>query len=159
MRLLLCWAFPSFFSTRHYVSPISYFSVPFFVAALFFFTIAQVLPCGDHLKYRRFRRWKSIPYSNFRRCREDWIFGYLRTISYLPPWGRLYFTRRQVGFRWDSDAINTIQFKAKQDLNRLYSSHTGPESKIHASFHLELLADTKDSGAGDSIVLKGIECT
>ena len=87
-------------------------SVPFFVAALFFFTIAQVMPCADHLKYRRFRRWISIPYSDVRRCREDGIFGYLRTISYLPPWGRLYFTRRQVGFRWDSDAINTIQGKA-----------------------------------------------
>src|SRR5216683_939936 len=87
-------------------------SVPFFVAALLFFTIAQVMPCGDHWKYRRFRRWKSISYSHVRRCREDRIFGYLRTSSYLPPWGRLYFTRRQVGFRWDSDIIHTIQGKA-----------------------------------------------
>ncbi|OLB40594.1 MAG: hypothetical protein AUH11_01415 [Acidobacteria bacterium 13_2_20CM_57_17] len=86
-------------------------SVPFFVAALFFFTVAQVMPCGNHLKYRRFRRWKSIPYSDIRKCREDWIFGYLRTSRYLPPWGGLYFTRQQVGFRWDSDIIDKIQSK------------------------------------------------
>jgi hypothetical protein len=87
-------------------------SVPFFVAALFFFTVAQVMPCGDHLKYRRFRQWKSIPYSDIRKCREDWIFGYLRASRYLPPWGGLYFTRQQVGFRWDSDIIKKIQSKA-----------------------------------------------
>jgi hypothetical protein len=87
-------------------------SVPFFVAALFFLTVAQVMPRGDHLKYRRFRRWKSIPYSEIRKCQGDWIYGYIRTSRYLPPWGGLYFTRQQVGFRHDSEIIRTIQSKA-----------------------------------------------
>jgi len=88
-------------------------SVPFFVAALFFFTIAQVMPCADHLKYRRFRRWISIPYSEA---------GDAERMGHSVLFGRLAICRRGVGCtslggKSDSAGIPTLstQFKAKQD--------------------------------------------
>lgn len=88
-------------------------SIPFLIASFFFLTIAQVQPSGDHLRYRRFRKWQIIPYSEIRNCHEHWVFGYLRTTHYLRPWGGLYFTRAQVGLSWDSETINEIRRKAK----------------------------------------------
>jgi hypothetical protein len=87
--------------------------VPFLIAALFCLSVVQVAPYGDHLKYRRFLRWKAISYSAVRECRESWVYGYLRTNRYLPPWGGLYFTRKQVGFSWDSSVVSSIRSKAR----------------------------------------------
>jgi hypothetical protein len=106
-------SFPYILLSGRFRLPNMLISVPFLVASFFFLTIAQVQPSGDHLRYRRFRKWKVIPYSEIRSCRADWIFGYVRTTRYLWPWGGLYFTRDQRGWSWDSEAITEIRRKAK----------------------------------------------
>jgi len=90
-------------------------SIPFVVASGFFLSVVQVSPPGDHLRYRRLIKWKVIPYNQVLECREDSVFGYLRIKRYVPPWGKLYFTRAQVGTRWDSDVVATIRRRAKLD--------------------------------------------
>src|SRR6266550_4151504 len=133
MRLLLCWAFPSFFSTRHYVSPISY--LVFRSSSLLYFSYDRA---GNAMR-------RSLEIQAFSAMD---IYSILGRPEMPRGWdirifGRLAICRRGIGCtslggKSDSAGIPTLstQFKAKQDLNRLYSSHTGPESKIHASFHL-----------------------
>jgi hypothetical protein len=110
---LLMMGFPFILLSARLRIPNILLSIPFLIASIFFLTIAQVQPSGDHVRYRRFRKWKIIPYSDIRSCGTRWIFGYLRTSGYLRPWGRLYFTLDQAGFSWDSEAIDEIARKAK----------------------------------------------
>lgn len=88
---------------------------PVVIACIFFVSIAQVELEGDHLRYRRFIRWNVIRYSDVRDCRENSMLGSLKTNRYLPLWGRLYFTRRQVGWNWDKKIIESIRRKADLD--------------------------------------------
>ena len=106
-------AFPYILPSGSFRLPNILLSVPFLVGSFFFLTVAQVQPSGDHLRYRRFRKWKTIPYSEIRSCRKNWVFGYLTTTRYLWPWGGLYFTRDQDGWSWDLKAITEIRRKAK----------------------------------------------
>ena len=85
---------------------------PFVVAAIFFSSVAQVELAGDHLRYRRLVRWRIVPYSDIRDCYTDWVLGVLKTKYHLGLWGRLYFTRQQVGLGWDKEIIESIQLKA-----------------------------------------------
>jgi hypothetical protein len=90
-------------------------SIPFFVASVFFFSIAQISLSGDHLRYRHFLKWRVIPYKQVRNCRTHWVFGYLKTKHYILPWGALYFTRSQVGLGWDQEVIAELHRRAKLD--------------------------------------------
>jgi hypothetical protein len=112
---LLMLGFPFILLSAKFRIPNMLISIPFLIGSFFFLTVAQVQPSGDHVRYRRFRRWKIIKYSEIQSCGTSWIFGYLRTSRFLPPWGTLYFTRDQVGLSWDSEAIAEITRKANLD--------------------------------------------
>jgi len=77
--------------------------VPFLIAALFCLSVVPVAPYGDHLKYRRFLRWKAVPSSAVRECRESWVYGYLRTNRFFAAVGRIVFypeaSRIQLGLK------------------------------------------------------------
>jgi hypothetical protein len=88
---------------------------PVALACIFFASIAQVKLEGDHLRYRRFIHCKVIGYSDVRDCHENSMLGSLKADRYLPLWGRLYFTRRQVGWGWDKKIIESIRRKAGLD--------------------------------------------
>ena len=87
------------------------FATPFAVAAIFFASVVQVELEGDHLRYRRFIRWRIIVYSDIRECHEASMLGSLKANRYLGLWGSLYFTRRQVGWGWDKEIIQSIRRK------------------------------------------------
>jgi len=89
--------------------------IPFLVASIFFLSVVQVSLSGDHLRYRRFLKWRVIPYKEIRNCRMHWVFGYLKTTRFLAPWGGVYFTLKPSGFRWDLELISAIRRKAKLD--------------------------------------------
>ena len=110
---LLMLGFPFILLSARFRIPNILLSIPFLIGSFFFLTIAQAQPSGDHVRYRRFRKWKIIPYSEIRSCSTRWIFGHLRTSRFLWPWGGLYFTLDHVGLSRDSEAITEITRKAK----------------------------------------------
>jgi hypothetical protein len=61
--------------------------------AVFGFSAAQVRAGKEGVRFRRFRRWKEVPYSEVRKCRISWAPGMccLKLRQPVPPWGKIYF--------------------------------------------------------------------
>ena len=59
------------------------------------------------------RLHSDIPFLAGEGIACDWIFGYLKTKRYIPPWGALYFTRNQVGLGWDREVIAELHRRAR----------------------------------------------
>jgi hypothetical protein len=66
---------------------------PGFLLACFLLTAAQIRPERDCLRYRRFRKWRDLPYREVLKCEVGTFpgLGFLKLRNFLPPWGKLYF--------------------------------------------------------------------
>lgn len=58
-----------------------------------YFTAARIRVCGNALQYRRFIRWKDIPWDEVVDAKWSLIppLACLKLRRFLPPWGRLYY--------------------------------------------------------------------
>ncbi|MGA2610494.1 MAG: hypothetical protein ABSH01_23870 [Terriglobia bacterium] len=61
--------------------------------AVFGFSAAQVRAGKEGVRFRRFRTWKEVPYSEVRKCRMSWAPGMccLKLRQSVAPWGKIYF--------------------------------------------------------------------
>lgn len=66
---------------------------PGYLLAAFLLTAAQIRPEGDHVRYRRFGKWKKIPFCDVLKCEMGtWPgIGSLTLRRPMAPWGKLYF--------------------------------------------------------------------
>jgi len=69
------------------------FTIPFLAMLAFFFTAAEIEVGEKSLRYRRFFRWKQIPYEAVLDASNSWflLFPYVKLKYFLPPWGKLYY--------------------------------------------------------------------
>ena len=51
------------------------FNAPFFLAAIFLLSIAEVRVANHFLEYRRFIEWTKVPYDQIEHCRISWFPG------------------------------------------------------------------------------------
>jgi hypothetical protein len=112
--LFSCWSGLFLFNRQHPLAT-GIISLGFIVAGIFFLSVARVKPEGNVLKYRRWFRWKAIPFSEIRECGEFWVFGYVRISRYVLPWGSIYFARANSSdslFGLDKEVISTIRSRA-----------------------------------------------
>lgn len=67
------------------------------IGVLFDATIAEVELVSDGVRYRRFRRWRFIPYREIKSVHLSRSGRtHLRLHRPIPPWGRLYFEEVRV---------------------------------------------------------------
>jgi hypothetical protein len=87
----------------------------FIALGVFFLSVTRVRLEGNEVMYRRWIRWRALPYSEIRECGESWVYGYIKTRRFVLPWGRIYFVRPKSSdslFGLDREIISTIRFKA-----------------------------------------------
>ena len=86
----------------------------FIILGAFFLSVTRVNLEGKEVRYRRWIRWHSLPYSEIRECGESWVYGYIRPRRFAFPWGRIYFVRPNApdSFKLDKEMISTIRSKA-----------------------------------------------
>jgi hypothetical protein len=112
--MLLLAAGLEMFDRAHFVS--GFVSAGFFILSAFFLSVSQVKPMDHALRYQRWRRWRTVPYSEIQECGEWWIYGYIRLHHYIFPWGRIFFVRaRSADSMWglDKEIISTIRKKSQ----------------------------------------------
>ncbi len=77
--------------------------LPFVLWGTFNLTIAQVRADEHGVRYRRFWRWKEVPYSDIVRCRFSLFppgLPYLKRRRFTPPWGSIYFAHDRGILEW-----------------------------------------------------------
>lgn len=77
------------------------FGVPMVLWALFNFTACELWADERDVRYRRFFKWRAIPYSDILRCEVSWRIlpmGSLKLRRPVPPWGKIYFVLPGSGF-------------------------------------------------------------
>jgi hypothetical protein len=82
-------------------------SIPLALWGLFSLTIAEVRASEEVLEYRRFLKWKGVPYETIQECKRSLIpvLGYLKLGSVVPPWGKIYFVSARPIFDHGPDQI------------------------------------------------------
>ncbi len=67
---------------------------------IFCLSAAEVKACDRFLAYRRFLKWREVPYEEIRQCKNSWIPGlaYFRLRRFVPPWGKIYFVIERSAF-------------------------------------------------------------
>ena len=83
--------------------------LPLLLASIFSLTAAEVQVGDVCLRYRRFRKWKEIPYQDIFVCRKCiWpVYGVLITARPVLPWRRLYFVIAMPYFSRQSNPLIT----------------------------------------------------
>jgi hypothetical protein len=68
-------------------------NAPFFLAACFLLSIAEVRVADRFLEYRRFSGWTKVPYDQIEHCRISWLPGlaYITLIRSEKNSARIYF--------------------------------------------------------------------
>ena len=87
----------------------------FLLLGAFFLSVTRVEPCTKELKYRRWFRWRAVPYSEIVDCGESWVYGYIRLRDLHFPSRTIYFVRASASdslFGLDKTVISTIRARA-----------------------------------------------
>jgi hypothetical protein len=90
-------------------------SLIFLALGAFFLSAVRIELEGETVKYRRWTRWHSLPYSQIQDCGESWVYGYIRPRRFAFPWGKIYFLRPNASdslFGLDKETISIIRSKA-----------------------------------------------
>jgi hypothetical protein len=82
-------------------------SIPLALWGLFCLTTAEVRANGEMLEYRRFLKWKRVPYATIRECKKSLIpvLSYVKLVRFVPPWGKIYFVSVRAIFEHGLDQI------------------------------------------------------
>jgi hypothetical protein len=77
-------------------------ALPVIALAFFGLCAAEIKPGDADLQYRRFLKWKHVPYAQISECRVSWVpaMGYIRTLRFVPPWGKIYFVLDGPTLEW-----------------------------------------------------------
>lgn len=83
------------------------FTFPLVLWGIFCLTTVQVRAGREALEYRRFLRWRSLPYTAVRACKRSLLpaLGYVALGDFIPPWGRLYFVIARPAFGGGPDQV------------------------------------------------------
>src|SRR5690349_17536899 len=67
--------------------------LPIALWTAFNLSVAQIKAGDQGVRYRRFLKWKGIPYREIRECKVSWApaMGYMNIGRFVPPWGKIYF--------------------------------------------------------------------
>jgi len=108
-------------------------ALPVVLWASFNLSAAQVRVDDQHLRYRRFLRWKRIPYEEIRECKVAWApsMGCIKLRRFVPPWGKIYFVL-EGPFEWAIPGGQTkltayinARAEGKQPADMVGSAHDG----------------------------------
>jgi hypothetical protein len=83
------------------------FTLPLVLWGVFCLTTVQVRAGREALEYRRFLKWRRVPYTVLRACKRSLLpaLGYVRFGAFIPPWGKLYFVIARPAFGGGPDQI------------------------------------------------------